>query len=121
MRRNALVMLAGLAVILPACSWFQKKPDQTAMNGDPYATGTETTASSAPIYGGTAPVDRSYETMAPASSGSRFHTVQRHETLFSLARTYYGSAGRWKDIYEANRGQISDPNKIKVGQKLVIP
>lgn len=120
MRRNALVMLAGMAVVLPACSWFQEKPDQTATS-DPYMTGTESTTPSTPTYGSAAPIDRSYETTTAATTGPRYHTVQRHETLYSLARTYYGNASRWRDIYEANRSQVSDPNKIKVGQKLVIP
>ena len=29
--------------------------------------------------------------------------------------------GRWKDIYEANRGVISNPDRIFIGQELVIP
>jgi nucleoid-associated protein YgaU len=120
MRRRALCTLAGLAVILPACKSNQKKADQAATT-DPYYTGTDATASAAPVYSQPAAIDRSYEGTGGMTSGPRYHTVARHETLFSLARTYYGNASKWRDIYEANRSQISDPNKIKVGQKLVIP
>jgi nucleoid-associated protein YgaU len=56
-----------------------------------------------------------------ASAGSRVHRVAKGDTLFSLARTYYSDARRWKDIYEANRSQVSNPDRIFVGQELVIP
>lgn len=55
------------------------------------------------------------------SGGGRVHVVQRHDTLFALARSYYGDASQWRKIYQANGDQISDPNRIKVGMKLVIP
>jgi nucleoid-associated protein YgaU len=34
---------------------------------------------------------------------------------------YYGSAQRWRDIYEANRDIIADVNEINVGTTLIIP
>ncbi len=49
------------------------------------------------------------------------HVVEEGETLRLIALKYYGSKERWKDIYEANRSSIPDPNTIKAGQKLVIP
>ncbi len=56
-----------------------------------------------------------------AAYGSRFHTIVKGETLYSLARRYYNDQARWKEIYGANRDNISDPNMIRVGQQLVIP
>ncbi len=59
---------------------------------------------------------------APASSGGgTTHLVAKGDTLFSLARRYYSDERRWKDIYAANGDQIKDPNRIFVGQSLVIP
>lgn len=55
------------------------------------------------------------------SPAGRMHTVQRKDTLYSLARLYYNDHRQWKKIYEANRDQIANPNIIKVGMKLVIP
>jgi nucleoid-associated protein YgaU len=57
----------------------------------------------------------------PSSDGARYHTVGKGDTLYALARRYYSDQRRWKDIYEANRDDISDANKIRVGQRLVIP
>ena len=58
----------------------------------------------------------------PAGAPSaRYHLVARKDTLYGLARMYYGDEGRWKEIYEANQAEISDPNLIRVGQRLLIP
>lgn len=55
------------------------------------------------------------------ASGQRMHVVAKGDTLFGLARQYYGDQRRWRDIYEANRSTLADPNQIRVGQRLVIP
>ncbi len=55
------------------------------------------------------------------SSTGRMHSVQRKDTLYSLARLYYNDHRQWKKIYEANRDRIANPNMIKVGMNLVIP
>lgn len=61
-------------------------------------------------------------TIIPATpSGQRTHTVKKGDTLYSLARQYYGAQGKWKEIWEANRNVVPDPNKLTVGTKIVIP
>lgn len=47
--------------------------------------------------------------------------MQEGETLTAISLKYYGTKDRWKEIYEANRSTIPDPNHIKAGQKLIIP
>ena len=49
------------------------------------------------------------------------YTVQSGDTLSKLAKHFLGDAGRYTDIFNANKDQLSDPDKIKVGQKLKIP
>ena len=59
---------------------------------------------------------------APASPAqARSHTVQKGETLSHIAQKYYGKASEYKKIFEANRDQIKDPDKIREGMKLQIP
>jgi nucleoid-associated protein YgaU len=53
--------------------------------------------------------------------GARVHEVVKGDTLSAIAEKYYGSASSYKRIFEANRSILSDPDKIKVGQKLTIP
>ncbi len=64
------------------------------------------------------------ETLAPmdrAGSGGRMHVVAKGDTLYMLSRRYYGNATHWRDIYNANRDKLSDPNKLPVGTRLTIP
>jgi nucleoid-associated protein YgaU len=58
--------------------------------------------------------------VAPASSGKTY-TVQPGDSLSKIAKQYYGDANAYNKIFEANRDKLSDPNKIQVGQVLVIP
>jgi len=43
------------------------------------------------------------------------------DTLGGIAKRFYGSAGKYMKIFDANQGVISDPNKIYPGQKIRIP
>ncbi len=43
------------------------------------------------------------------------------DTLGGIAKRYYGKAGAYMRIFEANRDIISDPDKIYPGQKIRIP
>ncbi len=49
------------------------------------------------------------------------HTVAKGETLGAIAKHWYGDAKRYQDIFEANRDQLADPNRVEVGQVLTIP
>jgi len=49
------------------------------------------------------------------------YTVQKGDTLSKISKQFYGDAGQYMKIFNANRDQLSDPNKIQVGQVLKIP
>ena len=49
------------------------------------------------------------------------YVVQRGDTLRSIAARFLGDERRWREIFEANRAQISDPDRIRTGIELVIP
>lgn len=51
----------------------------------------------------------------------RSHTVARGDNLSRISNQYYGSANHWKDIFEANRDLLDDPDLIQPGQVLRIP
>ena len=51
----------------------------------------------------------------------RLHIVRKGETLSQISYKYYGSAGKWRKIFEANGGTLKDPHAIRSGTKLVIP
>ena len=54
-------------------------------------------------------------------AGAATHVVEKGDNLSKLAEQYLGSRLKWREIYEANKDKISDPNSIYVGQELVIP
>jgi LysM repeat protein len=58
---------------------------------------------------------------AAAPSGAQTYTVQSGDTLSAIAKKFLGSANAYMDIFNANRDQLSDPDKIKPGQVLKIP
>lgn len=47
------------------------------------------------------------------------YTVQRGDTLWSIALRVYGDGQRWKDIVAANPGMV--PEKLRVGQTINLP
>ncbi len=49
------------------------------------------------------------------------HTVLRGESLWLIAKKYYGDGSKWRQIYEANKNTISDPNRIREGMNIIIP
>ena len=51
----------------------------------------------------------------------RTYTVKAGDTLSAIAKQHLGDANKYMKIYEANRDQLSDPDKIKPGQVLKIP
>ena len=51
----------------------------------------------------------------------KIHVVAAGETLSKIAKAHYGDANKYMKIFEANKDQLTDPDKIKVGQKLKIP
>ena len=49
------------------------------------------------------------------------HTVVAGDTLSKIAKAYLGDAHRYMDIFNANKDTLSNPDLIKVGQRLTIP
>src|SRR5262245_18911721 len=49
------------------------------------------------------------------------HTVVSGDTLSKLANNYLGDSGRYMEIFNANKDKLSNPDMIKIGQKLSIP
>jgi nucleoid-associated protein YgaU len=57
----------------------------------------------------------------PASQGGQSYTVAKGDTLSKIAKRFYGNAGDWKKIYEANKDVIKNPDLIYPGQTFRIP
>jgi LysM repeat protein len=55
-----------------------------------------------------------------AAEGQKY-TVVSGDTLSKIAKHFYGDANKYMKIFEANTDKLDDPNKIQIGQELVIP
>src|SRR3954451_21204091 len=64
------------------------------------------------------PVGTSGTTTATAQ---RTYTVKAGDTLSKIAKEHLGDANAYHKIFEANRDQLTDPDKIKPGQTLKLP
>jgi nucleoid-associated protein YgaU len=90
---------------------FARKRDQTAVApGKPDFSNVESGSSTAPAPG-----------EIPSPSTGRNYVVVKGDSLSKIAEREYGNANRWREIYEANRATIKNPNLIYPGQKLRIP
>ena len=58
---------------------------------------------------------------AAAPPPEKTHTVQAGDTLSKIAKQHLGDANAYMKIFEANKDQLSDPDKIKPGQVLRLP
>lgn len=132
MRRIVSLSLLSMVLItsMTGCGLFRKKKNAEMTNAeyptvyqDP-AGGTANAYPAQPAYDtyNTAPSGAAAYPTSGAMGGGRSYTVQKKDTLFSIARAQYNDQSRWKDIYEANRSELGgDPNRIRVGQRLTLP
>lgn len=68
-------------------------------------------------------VDESRAVGATAGGGQsqQTYTVKSGDTLSKISKQYYGDSSEYMRIFYANREKLHDPDKIQVGQQLVIP
>ena len=66
-------------------------------------------------------VDPAMAPKEPPAPAVKTYTVQSGDSLSKIAKQFYGNAGSYMKIFEANKDQLTDPNKIQVGQVLKIP
>ncbi|HSB63945.1 MAG TPA: LysM peptidoglycan-binding domain-containing protein [Thermoanaerobaculia bacterium] len=59
---------------------------------------------------------------APAGETiTRTYTVVAGDSLSKIAKKIYGDANRWREIWEANKDKVKNPDLIHPGQELKIP
>ncbi len=93
----------------------EKKPDFSKVQ-----SGSSSTEQTRPDFSNVQSGASSTEQMA-GGAGERTYTVVKGDTLSHIAKAHYGKAGKWRAIFDANRDQIDDPDKIFPGQVLKIP
>ena len=56
-----------------------------------------------------------------ATPAVKTYTVKAGDTLSAIAKEHLGNANAYMKIFDANKDQLTDPDKIKPGQVLKIP
>jgi 5'-nucleotidase len=111
------VALVGAVVLFAGC----KGKNANMASGGGQSSSVAYEDPSTDYYAPGATTTSSYNDGSAGVSGGNRHVVAKGDTLYSLARAYYSDQSKWRTIYDANRSSIPDPNKLKVGQELVIP
>lgn len=133
MERHILFLLGLSVLLLSGCQSKSQQP--AAHQEEPYTPGyttldtmdaapaSDTATTYEPPPAETTMLDStggtSDEILAPV--GGRVYVVQKGDTLFKLARRFYNDQARWRDIWEANKTRVPDPDKLQTGMKLIIP
>ncbi len=58
---------------------------------------------------------------AKPAAQAKTYTVQAGDTLSKIAKEHLGNANAYMQIFDINKDQLSDPDKIKPGQVLKLP
>lgn len=92
-----------------------KKPDFSDVQGS-----VRSTEQIRPDFSDVQPKVTSTEAIAGNDDGAQTYTVAKGDNLSRIAQHFYGRQD-WKRIFDANRDQLSDPDRIQPGQVLKIP
>ena len=71
--------------------------------------------------GGSSPTDIKADIRTETADYFHIHKVESGDTLGKIAKEYLGEAGKYMEIFNANKDQLSNPDLIHVGQELKIP
>lgn len=128
-RRNIRLIIGGTPISIPVfVSEFTIEPERAGAPGDIYYTielveyrpvqaeilqeVKQTTASKA----------KAAQRPKSEKNTSKSYTVKKGDSLWKIAKVYYGNGAQWRRIYDANKSVIGkNPNLIYPNQKLVIP
>ena len=92
-----------------------KKPDFSDVQGN-----VRSTEQIKPDFSDVQSKVTSTEAIAGNDDGAQTYTVAKGDNLSRIAQHFYGRQD-WKRIFDANRDQLSDPDRIQPGQVLKIP
>jgi len=116
--RTMMVMLVMCAAAMVVMGCAQKREELPQMD----AASVGATPEAPPAVQETpAPAPAPAATMAESKEAATTYTVQRGDTLYSLAKRFYGDGKLWTKIADANKDKVRNVNAIPVGAVLTIP
>ncbi len=67
------------------------------------------------------PIDTMKQEVAAATNADKMHKVESGESLYAIAKHYYGNGKYWKQLLEYNKGSLKSENALKLGMKIKVP
>lgn len=98
-----------------------KKPDFSNVRSE--VASTEATAPAKTDFSNVQSKVSSTEQISEGGGGAgqKSYTVEKGDNLSSISKRIYGKSKYWKQIFEANRDSIENPDLIYPGQTINLP
>jgi len=61
------------------------------------------------------------EALSAGGKHKQVYVVQKGDTLQKISEKFFGTTKKWKSIYDLNKQVLKSPDRIRAGQKLLIP
>jgi outer membrane protein OmpA-like peptidoglycan-associated protein len=74
-----------------------------------------------PIEEGKYIIEKEEHVESAVKVSQKEYIIKKGDSLWKIAEKELGSGHRWKYLYELNKDRIKNPNKLKAGQKIIIP
>lgn len=118
-----LGLIVGLGfVIAAAVVFFRKEPEVPGVDNAPaLVSETSNPPAKEDAPGVARTVSARTTTRIEMTGMGRQHTVQEGDTLFTIAKQYYGDGDKFIDVYRANRSVVRNPDQLTPGTVLAIP
>ena len=94
-------------------------PPLSINEGSSDAAGSGDASNLSTVGSATGPGTYEPEPLQPAQPVARTYTIQKGDTLWSIAQREYGDGQKWKAISQATPSL--DPKKLMVGQQITLP
>jgi nucleoid-associated protein YgaU len=95
------------------------KPDfSNVKGGSDTVPGTRTNTAGKPDFSN---VQGGSDTVAADGRAQQTYTVEKGDNLSSISKRFYGKSKYWRQIFDANRDTIENPDLIYPGQTIRLP
>jgi nucleoid-associated protein YgaU len=112
----------GVRLIIPAAPSAPAAAGTTAIgSASPSPEGSTLRVVAERPAGSDKPADKAADKNDKPANKFQDYSVKSGDTLSSLAARFYGSPGKWKDLYQLNKSRIKDPDRLSEGTVLRVP
>jgi nucleoid-associated protein YgaU len=116
-----LVAGVGMVVLIAVVFFRQDSTSQAGLVGTTASVATTNTPPAGESHGARSPVTATSATHIVERRAGLNHVVREGESLFSLAKHFYGDSRKYMEIFHANQRILSTPDRVAPGTVLVIP